>query len=120
MIQMAQQHCVCVQIKPIDFRKGMDSLIGVCRGELKQNPYSGAIFAFKNRKATAIKLLTFDGSGFWLMHKRFSKGTLKYWPKSIDDKVSTPILMTILNQGVPGAFDAPWKPLESSRDSMAL
>jgi transposase len=120
MIQLSQQNYVYAQIVPIDFRKGLDSLIGVCRGVLKKDPFSGAIFAFRNRKGTAIKLITYDGSGFWLMHKRFSTGTLKHWPKTASDKISGAILMVILNQGSPGEFAKPWRPLDSSNASMAL
>jgi len=120
MIQLSQHNCVYVQIGHIDFRKGLDSLIGVCRGELKQNPFSGAIFAFKNRKGTAVKLITYDGSGFWLMHKRFSQGTLRHWPKTASEEISGTILMIILNQGAPGEFSKPWRPLSASNNSMAL
>lgn len=120
MIPVSTQQCIYLQIEPIDFRKGLDSLIGVCRSQLKQNPFSGAIFAFKNRRSTAVKLLTYDGSGFWLMHKRFSKGKLAYWPKSTTEKISPPILVALLNQGTPGEFLEPWRPLASSSTSMVL
>lgn len=120
MISLAEQCTVFLQVKPVDFRKGIDSLVGVCRRQLDKNPFSGAIFAFRNRKNTAVKLLLYDGSGFWLMHKRFSKGKLTYLPKSASDKISMPILTTILNQGTPGTFTEPWRPLDSANDSMVL
>lgn len=120
MIQLSPQHCVFVQVAAIDFRKGIDSLVGLCRGKLKQNPFSGAIFAFRNNKGTAIKLLSYDGSGFWLMHKRFSKGKLKHWPKKQEDSIDSLTLMIILNQGQPGFVEEPWRPLESARLSKVL
>jgi transposase len=46
---------------------------------------SGAIFVFRNRRQTAIKLLVYDGQGFWLCMKRLSSGRLQWWPQSGDD-----------------------------------
>jgi transposase len=41
---------------------------------------SGTLFLFRNRSGTAIKLLTYDGQGYWLCLKRFSQGKLQWWP----------------------------------------
>jgi transposase len=114
MIQLTAQHQLFVWVYPLDFRKGLDGLIGHCRSKLNQNPFSGAVFAFRNKKGTAIKLLTFDGTGFWLMHKRFSQGVLQYWPKTIDEKISAIALMVILNQGQPGEMQPSWRELPGS------
>lgn len=114
MMQITPQHRLFVQTTPIDFRKGMDALVGLCRCQLQQNPFSGIIFAFRNRKGTAVKLLTYDGTGFWLMQKRFSKGTLRYWPKGSDETICATSLMVILHQGQPGAMQSSWRALPSS------
>ena len=47
-----------------------------------EQPLSGAIFVFRNRAATAIKLLFYDGQGFWLCTKRLSQGQFRWWPHS--------------------------------------
>ena len=47
----------------------------------QRDPFSGTVFVFRNRKATAIKLLTFDGRGFWLCHRRLSRGRFRWWPE---------------------------------------
>ena len=120
MMQLIPQQCIFVQVAAIDFRKGIDALVGVCRGKLKQDPFSGAIFAFRNKPGTAIKLLCFDGGGFWLMHKRFSRGTLNHWPKSQNDKICATTLLIILNQGQPGFIGEPWRALPSSNASKVL
>jgi len=113
-MQLTPQHHLFIWVHAVDFRKGIDSLVGFCRAKLQQNPFSGTIFAFRNNKGTAVKLLTYDGTGFWLMQKRFSKGKLKFWPKSIDEKICATTLMVILNQGHPGKMQSSWRALASS------
>ena len=41
---------------------------------------SGTVFVFRNRRATAVKALAYDGQGFWLCHKRLSSGRFRFWP----------------------------------------
>jgi len=83
MIQITPHMKILVATEPIDFRKGIDGLAGVCR-KMLTNPFSGQIFVFRNRKATAIKILMYDGQGFWLCQKRLSKGRFKWWPNKND------------------------------------
>jgi transposase len=114
MIVLTPQHQLFVWVDAIDFRKGVDALIGHCRLKLNQNPFSGAIFAFRNKKGNAVKLLTFDGTGFWLMYKRFSQGVLQFWPKNQETKLCATTMMVILNQGQPGSMKPAWRELPSS------
>jgi transposase len=69
-------------VEPIDFRRGIDGLCGLCCYQLEQDPRSGTIFAFINRSRTQVRMLCYDGSGFWLMTKRISQGRFPWWPKS--------------------------------------
>jgi len=114
MIQLTPQHSILVHVQPIDFRKGIDGLIGFCRGPLQQNPFSGMIFFFRNRSGRAIKILTYDGTGFWLMQKRFSQGVLQFWPKTPQEPLSAAAVMVILHQGQPGVMQSSWRALPSS------
>ena len=61
-------------------RKGIDSLAQLCREKLAADPFSGCLFIFRSRRGTAIKLLAYDGQGFWLATKRLSKGRFRWWP----------------------------------------
>ena len=70
MIQITPQMRIMVAIEPCDFRKGIDGLARVCKEVLKQDPFSGWVFVFRNRPATALKALIYDGQGFWLCHKK--------------------------------------------------
>jgi transposase len=81
MIQLVPQLKILLAYQPVDFRKGIDGLAAVCRQQLDQDPFSGCLFLFRNRRGTAIKILCYDGQGFWLCLKRFSKGRLRWWPK---------------------------------------
>lgn len=67
-------------IEPVDLRKGIDGLAQLCREKLQADPFSGCLFVFRGRRATAIKLLQFDGQGFILAQKRLSKGRFVWWP----------------------------------------
>lgn len=80
MIQVTPQMRLLVAVEPADFRKGIDGLARVCREVLSADPFSGTVFVFRNRRGTAIKLLAYDGQGFWLCQKRLSEGRFRYWP----------------------------------------
>lgn len=87
MIQLTPQMRILVAVEPADFRKGIDGLGGVCRRVLREDPFSGCVFVFRNRRATAIKILVYDGQGFWLAQKRLSKGHFQWWPESATEAV---------------------------------
>jgi len=82
MLSIAPQMRILVAVQPADFRKGIDGLAGLCRNVLREDPFSGCVFVFRNRRATAIKILVYDGQGFWLCQKRLSKGRFQWWPES--------------------------------------
>ena len=70
MIQITPQMRIMVAVEPEDFRKGIDGLAQVCKDVLRHDPFGGWVFAFRNRSATALKVLVYDGQGFWLCHKK--------------------------------------------------
>lgn len=70
---------VLVATRPVDFRRGADSLAAVVEQELRQDPYSGAIFVFRSKRADRIKVLVWDGTGLVLVWKRLESGTFR-WP----------------------------------------
>jgi len=75
---------VLVAIEPVDGRKGIDSLARLCQDKLAEDPFSGCVFVFRSRSGTAIRLLTYDGQGYWLLQKRLSKGRFMWWPEGGD------------------------------------
>ena len=82
MIQLTPQMRILVAVEPVDFRRGIDGLCRLCRQALSEDPFSGAVFVFRSRSGTAIKILAYDGQGFWLCQKRLSEGRFVHWPKA--------------------------------------
>lgn len=84
MIQITAQMRVLVAIESVDGRKGIDSLVRLCQEKLSEDPFSGCVFVFRSRSGTAIRLLTYDGQGYWLAQKRLSKGKFVWWPEGAE------------------------------------
>jgi transposase len=82
LIQITPQMRVLVAIEPVDGRKGIDSLARLCQDKLVEDPFSGCVFVFRSRSGTAVRLLTYDGQGFWLLQKRLSIGRFQWWPEA--------------------------------------
>jgi len=84
MIQLIPQLRILLACKPVDFRNGIDGLAALCKRELAEDPFSGALFVFRNRRGTSLKMLCYDGVGFWLVTRRLSQGRLRWWPEDQD------------------------------------
>jgi transposase len=76
---------VLVSTKPVDFRKGMDGLAAVVQEQMKADPFAGAIWVFRAKRADRVKLLYWDGTGLCLFSKRLEQGSFR-WPR-IEDGV---------------------------------
>lgn len=68
-----------------DMRKSFDTLAGAVREVLDEDPLSGHLFVFLGRRRHLIKILYWDGSGFWVLAKRLARGTFA-WPEPGDDR----------------------------------
>ncbi len=116
MIQVTPQMRILVAVEPADFRKGIDGLARLCQERLKQDPFGGTVFVFRNRSATALKILVYDGQGFWLCHKRLSSGRFRWWPTSRTEaakRLAAHQLQILFSAGNPdGSQAAPtWRPV---------
>ncbi|MBK8941005.1 MAG: IS66 family insertion sequence element accessory protein TnpB [Polyangiaceae bacterium] len=118
MLQLTAQTRIFVALEPTDFRRGIDGLCRVCRVELSSDPFCGALFVFRNRGATAIRVLAYDGQGFWLCTKRMSKGRFQHWPTATSDgatqrRLLAHELQVLLIGGDPQTVRAApdWRPL---------
>lgn len=70
---------IFVASKPVDFRKGHDGLAALVQSELKKDPFTGAVFVFRSKRADRIKILFWDGSGVVMVYKRLEDHKFA-WP----------------------------------------
>lgn len=77
MFLPTSQLCFYLYHRPTDMRKSFDGLSGLIVNNLKQNPLSGTVYVFVNKRRNRIKLLIWDGDGFWIFYKRLEKGTFQ-------------------------------------------
>lgn len=115
MIQITPHMRILVAVAPVDFRAGIDGLAAICRQRLDADPLGGGLFAFTNRRRNAVRVLVYDGNGFWLCHKRFSSGRLAFWPdgSSASRSLEACELQVLLMGGDPllANVPAPWRRL---------
>ena len=74
---------VYLAVEPIDMRIGADGLSLHVQESLGKPPCDGSAYAFRNKSGTRIKLLIWDGTGFWLCMRRLHKGRF-VWPQNHD------------------------------------
>ena len=108
MIQITPQMRILVAVEIVDFRKGVDGLARVCREALETDPVCGALFVFRNRRGTAIKILGYDSQGFWLAQQRLSRGRFRWWPTRVAAAATLEAhqLQRLIMAGDPAARDA--------------
>jgi transposase len=94
---------ILVAVAAVDFRKGIDGLAQICREAFSADPFSGAVFVFRNQRRTAVKILVYDGQGYWLCHKRLSEGRYRWWPSAKENVETLEVaqLQVLLSGGNP-------------------
>lgn len=92
MIAVTPHMRILLGCEPLNFRGGIDATVAHCRAALGEDPMQGALLAFRNRKGTMVRLLVYDGQGYWLMTKRLSAGRFPPWSSPTDAAQSQAIL----------------------------
>jgi transposase len=106
---------VWVGIESVDFRNGIEGLGAICRQRYERDPMNGHLFVFRNRTKKSLKILFYDGQGYWLCQKRLSAGKFKWWPTSEKDEHLKELLsrelQVLLWNGCPGKseYSGDWK-----------
>jgi transposase len=104
---------VHVALEPCDMRKSFNGLADLARNHLELDPLSGAAFLFTNKRRTHIKILYFDGTGYWVVAKRLQRGTFS-WPKDIEGGrrklILKPTALAMLTDGIDlrDGLQRPW------------
>lgn len=104
---------VFVALEACDMRKGFNGLHALVAEHLGEDPRSGALFVFSNRRRSRLKVLYWDRTGFWLLSKRLEQGTFA-WPQSAQPGAMklqlTPEAFAMLTDGIDlrGARLRPW------------
>ena len=86
MLNVPSTVSIFLHTRPTDMRKGFDGLSGIVREAFGADPLDGSLYLFINRRRDRLKILHFDGSGFWLYYKRLEAGTFET-PRSTEDCV---------------------------------
>jgi transposase len=104
---------VYVALEACDMRKSFNGLEGLVRERLGEDPRTGALFVFTNRRHTRLKILYWDGSGLWVLIKRLERGTFS-WPRAGQVEGTkmrlAPEALALLTDGIDlrGARLRPW------------
>lgn len=120
MIQITPHMRILVATEPVDFRKGIDGLSRICRESSGNDPFSGTLFVFFNRQRTSLRILSYDGQGFWLCQKRLSSGRFKPLPEKWGEQQFRALvaieLQTLLYNGDLKAIrvPTPWRSIQAA------
>ena len=104
---------VFVAVAACDMRKGFNGLHAMVTQRLGEDPRQGALFVFTNKRHSRIKILCWDGTGFWVLSKRLEEGTFSC-PKNLEPQITklslTPQVLAMLTDGVDlrGGKLRPW------------
>jgi transposase len=77
MLNIANDIEIYAYTQPADMRKGFNGLSGIIRSEFQSDPTDGSWFLFVNRRRDRMKILHFDGGGFWLYYRLLESGTFE-------------------------------------------
>ena len=109
---------VFVAVRPCDMRKGFNGLYAAVLERLGEDPKTGALYVFCNRRHNRLKILYWDGTGLWVLTKRLEQGTFS-WPKACEPERTKlcvrPEALATLTDGVDlrGGKLRPWYERES-------
>jgi transposase len=91
---------ILVTARPVDFRRGMDSLSILVKETLLADPFAGDVFVFRSKRADRLKILIWDGSGLVLLSKRLERGRF-VWPPVQDGAMTlSAAQLTLLFSGL--------------------
>ena len=82
MLSLTSSTAIFLHTEPTDMRKGFEGLSGLVREQFGSDPLDGSLYLFVNRRRDRLKILHWDGTGFWLYYKRLESGTFEVVPSN--------------------------------------
>jgi transposase len=102
-----------VATRPVDFRKGAEGLAALVRETMQADPFCGAVYVFRAKRADRVKLIYWDGSGVCLFAKRLEDGKF-HWPNVRDGVIRlSAAQLSALVEGLD------WRRVHESRETPA-
>jgi transposase len=100
VLSLASTLRIVLAVEPADMRKGFDGLAQLVRERIAEEPLSGHLFVFRNRRRDRVKILYWDRDGFALWYKRLEKGSFRF-PEAKGGRVEvTPAEMAAVLEGI--------------------
>ena len=100
MINLPPTVRIFLAVQPADMRRGFDGLAALTTSVIGQDPLSGHLFVFRNRRGDRLKLLYWDRDGFAIWMKRLQRGVFRF-PVPTGDRVEvTPAEMAAILEGI--------------------
>jgi len=103
MLSVSPAVKIFLYAQPADLRRGYDGLAAIVEGAMGEDPLSGSLFAFVNKRGNRIKLLYWDRDGYAIWMKRLERGTLEMPqaddPEAIGVKI-TPSQLSLMLEGI--------------------
>lgn len=92
---------IFISTKPTDMRKGFNGLSAIVEHQWSDNPLSGDLFVFANRRQTLLKILYWDIDGYAIWYKRLEAGTFRIPQVNADGRVElTAAKLAMLLEGI--------------------
>lgn len=102
MLNIPPQVKIFVALEPTDMRRGFPGLSGEVQSTLEQDPLSGHLFLFRNRRRDRIKILFWDGDGYVLYYKQLSRGSFEFPEPPDEDSTAVQIRASELSMLLDG------------------
>jgi transposase len=97
MLLRGEPRRILAYCEPVDMRKSFDGLIGLVKNALHEDPLSGTLFVFFNRRGNYLKLVTWDRTGFCLFAKRLEQGRFRLPEDALQQELSERAFHLILD-----------------------